>query len=76
MYVEVRNIINLQVHVLFLAAGVLENKVRERVWSMFTFFSNPLLCLRFQKTQRDERKGTKDYIELVWFKKLLLGLRY
>ena len=30
MYTDVRNIINLQVYLLFLAAGVLENKVREK----------------------------------------------
>ena len=29
-YVDVRNIINLQVHLLFLPAGVLEDKVREK----------------------------------------------
>ena len=29
-YIDVRNIINLQVYLLFLAAGVLEDKVREK----------------------------------------------
>ena len=34
---------------------------------MFTFFSNLLLCLKqddFKITQADERKGSKDYIEV------------
>ena len=34
---------------------------------MFTFFSNSLPCLKqddFKITQKDERKGTKDYIKV------------
>ena len=34
---------------------------------MFTFFRNPLLCLKqddFKITHRDERKHTKDYIKV------------
>ena len=45
---------------------------------MFTFFSNPLLCLKqgaFRITQTDERKGTKTISQLVWYKKSVLGLR-
>ena len=68
-YIDVRNIINLQVHPLFLAAGLLEDKTREnrRAQSMFTFFSNPLLCLQqddFKITQRDEREDTKIILKL------------
>ena len=39
----------------------------KRSWSNFTFFSNPLLCLKqddFKITQRDRRKDTKDYIKV------------
>ena len=64
-YIDFRNITNFQIHLLFLAAGLLQDKVRKKTWSMFTFFSNPLLCLKhddFKITQIDERKGTKDYI--------------
>ena len=52
---------------------------------MFTFFSNPLLCLKqddFKITQRDERKDTKDYIKVSlvlkmasWFE-ILTSTRY
>ena len=65
--VDVGNIINLQVHLLFLAAGILEDKARVKGLSMFTFFSNPLLCLKqddFKITQTDERKGTKNCIRV------------
>ena len=58
-YIVVRNTTNLQVHLLFLAAGLLEDK--------FTLFCNPLLCLKqddFKITQTDERKDTKDYIKV------------
>ena len=63
---DFRNIINFQIHLLFLAAGFLQDKAREKgLVKMSTFFSNPLLCLKqdnFKITQTDERKGTKDYI--------------
>ena len=63
-YIDVRNIINFQIHKLFLAAEVLEDKAHEKGPVMFTFFSNPLLSLKqddFKITHRDERKDTKDY---------------
>ena len=46
---------------------------------MFTFFTNPLLCLKqddFKITLRGERKVVKIVQKLVWFKKSLFGLRY
>ena len=52
---------------------------------MFTYFSNPLLCLKqddFKITQKDERKDTKDYVKVSlvskiasWFG-ILTGTRY
>ena len=51
-------------HLLFLAAGLVEDKAHEKGQSMFTFFSNPLLCLKldnFKITQTDEEIGTEDY---------------
>ena len=39
----------------------------KRAKSMFTFFSNPFLCVKladFKITQKDERKGTKDHIKV------------
>ena len=66
-YIDVRNIINLQVYLLFLAAGVLEDKVRENELVNVCIFQQPLLCLKqdnFKITHRDERKDTKDYIKV------------
>ena len=60
---DVRNIINLQVHLLFLAVGLLKDKAREKGPVNVYVFSNPLLCLKqddFKITQTNERKGTKD----------------
>ena len=66
--INVRDIINVQVHLLFLAAGLFEDKAREKgLLNISTFFSNPLLCLKqddFQITHIDERKGTKDYMKI------------
>ena len=42
-------------------------------YSMFTFFINPLLCLKqdnFKIPLRDERKGNKDYIKVSLVQKL------
>ena len=64
-YIDFRNVINFQIHLLFLAAGLLEDKAREKSIVNVTFFSNPLLCLKqddFKITQTDGRKGTEDYI--------------
>ena len=65
-HIDVRNIINVQVYSLFLAAGVLEDKVREKELVNVYIFRNPF-CLKqddFKITQRDERKDTKDYIKV------------
>ena len=66
-YIDVRNMTNFQIHLLFLAAGLLEDKAREKGLVYFTFFRNPLLCLKqddFKITQRDKRKCTEDYIKV------------
>ena len=66
-YIDVRNIVNLQVYLLFLAAGVLEDKVREKELVNVFIFQQPMLYLKqddFKITQRDEIKNTKDYIKV------------
>ena len=70
-YIDVRNIINLQVHLLFLAAGVLEDKAREKGLVNVYMFQQPIALSEtgqlkqddFKITQRDERKDTKYYIK-------------
>ena len=55
-YIDFRNIINFQIHLLFLAAGLLQDKVREK--GRVNVY-NPMVCLRkddFKINQRDERK--------------------
>ena len=67
MYIDFRNITNFEIHLLFLVAGLLEDKAFRKAWSMFTFFTNPLLCLKqddFKITLRGERKGSKDCIKV------------
>ena len=72
-YIDFRDITNLQVRLLFLVAGLLEDKARDRAQSMFTFFSNPLLCLKqedFKITQTNERKESEDCIKVCLILKL------
>ena len=66
-YIDVRNIINLKVSLLFLAAGVLEDKVRENELVNVYIFQQPIALSktgRFKITHRDERKDNKDYIKV------------
>ena len=67
-YIDVRNIINVQVNsCFFLAPGPFEDKTREKGLVNFYIFQQPLLCLRqndLKTTQTDERKDTKDYIKV------------
>ena len=56
---------NFKIHLLFLAAGLLQDKAREKGLVNVYIFQQPLLCLKqddFKIAQTDERKGTKDYI--------------
>ena len=65
-YIDVRNIINLKVS-LFLAAGVLEDKVRENELVNVYISQQPIALSktgRFKITHRDERKDNKDYIKV------------
>ena len=67
MYIDFRSIINFQVHLLFLAVGLLEDKVCEINLVNVYIFQQPLPCLKqddFKITQAEERKGTKDYIKI------------
>ena len=64
-HIDVRNIINLKVYLLFMAAGVLEDKVREKELVNVYIFQQPMLCLNqddFKITQRDERK---DWLKII-----------
>ena len=73
-YIDFKNRIDFPVHLLFLAAGLLEDKAREKVLVSVYIFSDPFLCLKqddFKITQTDERKGSKDS-----FEKSPLVLRY
>ena len=67
-YIDFRNITNFEIHLLFLATGLLEDKAfRNGLVKMFTFFRTLLLCLKqedFKITLRDERKGSKDYVKV------------
>ena len=66
-YIDVRNIINLKVSLLFLAAGVLEDKVRENELVNVYIFQQPIALSkteRFKITHRDERKDNKYYIKV------------
>ena len=66
-YVDVRNIISVQVHLLFLTAGVLEDKAREKGLVSVYVFHKPIALSktgRFQITHTDERKGIKYYIKV------------
>ena len=79
-YIDSRNIINFQIHVLFLAAGILQDKAREKgLVNVCIFVSNPLLYLiqdNFKITETDEKKVLKIISLLLWFKKSLPILRY
>ena len=66
-YINFRNITNFEIHVLFLAAGLLEDKAFRKGLVNVCIFQNPLLCLKqdyFKITLRDERKGSKDYMKV------------
>ena len=79
-YVDFRNIILLQIHLLFLAAGLLQEKAREKGLVNVYIFQQPIaLCKtgRFQNSLRQmKEKVLRTISQLVWFKKSLLVLRY
>ena len=57
----------MQVHLLFLTAGLLKDKAREKGVVSVYIFSNLFLCLKqddFKITQRDERKYKKYCIKV------------
>ena len=67
-YIDFRNIKNLEVYLLFMAAGLLKDKTREKSPVNVYIFGNPLLCLKqdeFQTTQTDEKKIVKIISKLV-----------
>ena len=66
-YIDFRNIINFQIHLLFMAAGLLEDKAREKGLVNVYISQQPIALSKqddFKVTQTDERKGTKDYIKV------------
>ena len=81
-YIDFTNIINFQIYLLFLDAGFLQDKAREKGPINVYIFQQPIALSktgRFQNTQTDERKGTKDYITVIlvyriasWFETLAI----
>ena len=66
-YIDFRHITNFEIHLLFLVAGLLEDKAFRKGLVNVYFFTNPLLCLKqddFKITLRGKRKGSKDCIKL------------
>ena len=66
-YIDFINITNFEIHLLFLLAGLLEDKAFRKGLVDFTFFTNPLPCLKkadFKITLRGERKVSKDFIKV------------
>ena len=52
-YIDVRNIISLQVYLLFLAAGVLEDKVRENALVNVYIFQQPIVLSKTGRFQNN-----------------------
>ena len=66
-YIDVRSILNFQVHSLFLAAGLLEDKAREKSLVNVYTFQQPIALSKqedFKITQTDERNDSKDCIKV------------
>ena len=71
-YIDFRNITNLEIHLLFLVAGLLEDKAFRKGLVDVYISTNPLLSLKqddFKITVRGERKGGKDCIKVSLVKK-------
>ena len=60
-YVDVRNIINLQDHLLFLAAGVLEDKAREKGPVNVYIFQKPIALSKTGRFQSNSDRWKKRY---------------
>ena len=52
-YIDVRNIINLQVHLLFLADGLLEDKAREKYQVNVYIFQQPIALSKTGRSQNN-----------------------
>ena len=55
-YIDVRHIINLQVYLLFLAAGVLEDKVREKELVNAYIFQQPIALCKTGRFQNNSER--------------------
>ena len=61
------NITNFEIHLLFLAAGLLEDKAFRKGLVNVYIFHQPIALSktgRFQNNSEDKRKGSKDYIKV------------
>ena len=52
-YIDVRNIINFQIHLLFLAAGLLEDKAREKGPVNVCIFQQPIALSGTERFQNN-----------------------
>ena len=65
MYIDVRNITNFEIHLLFLVAGLLEDKAFRKGLVDVYIFHQPIALSKTDKiTLRDERKGNTNYIKV------------
>ena len=55
-YIDVVNIINLQVYLLFLAAGALEDKVREKELVNVNIFQQPIALSKTGRFQNNSER--------------------
>ena len=60
-YIDVRNIMNLQVHLLFLATGVLEDKAREKWLVNVYIFQQSIALSKTGRFQNNSERGKKRY---------------
>ena len=60
-YVDVRNIIKLQVHLLFLTAGVLEDKAREKSLVNVNIFQQPIALSKTGRFHNNSERWKKRY---------------
>ena len=60
-YIDFRNIINFQIHLLFLAAGLLQDKVREKGLVNVYIFQQPIALSKTGRFQNNSDRWKKRY---------------
>ena len=66
-YIDFRNITNFEIHLPFLAAGLLQDKAFRKGLVNVYIFHQPIALSKtddFKITLRDEGKGSEDYIKI------------